>query len=578
MTTTAHAVTYTPAPNAPSAAAVQNGQTPQAVRSLVNDRFGTKALADAATVQRGKVDFYALNEARAKAAQATATTVEKQVAKGVILRGIAANALPKAAALLGPVGWTVAAVSTGYTLCRTVFGCFTTKPTIAPPPAWSSFTARPGLTRIRLGDGGGISRDSMPTGSTTWNLGSVQGMTGATSNDPLYGWITALGEPGNSIEGIHYYSPAGSGSAYETANTPLVEPTTPGVRLVRAPGYTMNTGNQAYLGFYIAPLNDNIDVAKKDSCPSGETCGTLPEPTDSALGSGMWDAAIAANDLPLARHLAAQVEKDMEQPPPAKVTIPALGSGETATSYVGKLQALGLGFVRTVVSTAAADLTKPAGAVLDLSPAPNTSVDPASTVLIRENPDPLPVTVLAPAAHETYDAYVARLRAAGLTGTITRVDLSDVTLDAQRGPTEVVRTNPTTGTRTAPTTGITVYVNPDTAPTVGTDPTTGDGGGDGSGGGLKSINFDPLKKATPCNSFPFGVPCWVVGALGGFNAEGHPPNVAMALPFDQEVATDWSWWAPIAAIYKPVMLFVSYVFLAWGFMRLVLSGNDGDQT
>ena len=100
---------------------------------------------------------------------------------------------------------------------------------------------------------------------------------------------------------------------------------------------------------------------------------------------------------------------------PGLAVIPSACVGATVAACKSALTAAGFTATPTVttLSTAAADLTKPAGNVVTTTPAPNTQVDTATVVTIQANPNPLPLAIPDPLAHETYQAYIARLQALG---------------------------------------------------------------------------------------------------------------------------------------------------------------------
>jgi hypothetical protein len=206
----------------------------------------------------------------------------------------------------------------------------------------------------------------------------------------------------------------------------------------------------------------------------------------------------------------------------------------------------------------------------------NNDLDAARWLADEVDPDggqPARLTVLAPNAHETYDDYVARLRALGLTGTITRVDLSDATMDPQRGPNEAVRTSPKTGSQVEPDAAVKVYVNPDTAPETG----TGTGEGECSGSGCfptPTFSLGPLNVPTPCSVFPFGVPCWAKDWLMKWGTVAEAPVLDLPVFRGDRLRIDLGVLDPIALIVRSILLAGGTIGMGFMFFRLAGAGGS----
>jgi hypothetical protein len=231
--------------------------------------------------------------------------------------------------------------------------------------------------------------------------------------------------------------------------------------------------------------------------------------------------------------------------------------------------------VRTTLDIGHADLTKPADAVVQTTPAPNTHVDAASTVTITANPNPLPVVIPSPLPHETYSVYLARLSALGVSGTVTEHDVSDANIDPTRGPGEVTTTTPAPGTRALPSDPVSVYANP------GGTAAAGSSGSAPSGPTLPGISIPSLS--TPCSVFPFGIPCWIVSQLGALNASAVAPSFSIGLPsiaggsnlnvnLDHPFGADLS---AIMAVVRVVLLFVSFLGLVLWLGGMAMGGSTG---
>lgn len=262
---------------------------------------------------------------------------------------------------------------------------------------------------------------------------------------------------------------------------------------------------------------------------------------------------------------------------PKTAVVPSC-AGDLWSACQAKIIAEGLAASRLVLSFSAADLDKPAAAVITLDPPAPTTVEKPATVTVTTNPDAqtMPVRVPGPLQHETYAQYLARLQAAGHTGTATRLDLTDATLDPARGPSEVVSTSPAAGTRIAPDSAVTVRANPETAPEVA-----------GSGGtgnpSTHAINLAPLNVAGLCSNFPFGVPCWLYDVMSSWVVgTPEPPSWQIPFPFVAVAdrpsidLADWDAWAPQL---RALILLVAAVGIALKFYALATGqsrGGDGD--
>jgi hypothetical protein len=260
------------------------------------------------------------------------------------------------------------------------------------------------------------------------------------------------------------------------------------------------------------------------------------------------------------------------------VTVPSC-TGDSYSACKSKLEAEGFTTDRVVLSFNGADVTKPANAVVEIAPAAGSTVDSGSEVTITTNPDTsaMPLLTPAPEAGESYASYVARLQAAGHVGTVTRVDLSETTMDPSKGPSAVTSTEPGSGTRIAPDFPVRVRVNPDTAPAV-----SGSGGGTGNPA-VHTINLAPLNVAAACDNFPFGVPCWLYDVAEAW-VVGTPDAPSWEVPFPFVAAAsypsiDLQEWNAYAVPLRALILLVAAVGMALKFYALATGssrGGDGD--
>lgn len=194
------------------------------------------------------------------------------------------------------------------------------------------------------------------------------------------------------------------------------------------------------------------------------------------------------------------------------------------------------------------------------------------------------VTLPAITPGETYQQWSDAARAAGLLGTITKNVLSDAAADPATQPNAVARTNPRSGTHVDPFTSVAVYVNPDSAPDPGTE--TGGGGGTGSGVDSPPPTLpDPPGIAvsgapTPCNVFPFGIPCWIGNQLSALTAPAEAPKFSIGLPLNQQLTVDLgdvfgANLGDIMAVVRPLLLFLATLGIVLWLGGMAMGGSTG---
>jgi hypothetical protein len=339
----------------------------------------------------------------------------------------------------------------------------------------------------------------------------------------------------------------------------------------------------SWYGFYYfksmkAPIVDDVlapgyvaQGARREWPGSGQGTTQTPAQVSDAL-----QAELAANESMYRNLLAwldAQMGGDSTDPTASTVTVPSC-AGDLYAQCAAKLQAAELVPARSTVTFPQTDLEKPADAVLTLNPAGGAAVDTGTSVTVTTNPPPseYPRMVPSPAAGETYSAYIARLQSLDLVGSVTV--LSEANTDTSKGPDEVVRVRPVPGSAVAPGSTVTIEANPSTAPAAG-GPTPGPWGVPA----IPSLNLEPLSQVTPCTVFPFGVPCWIVGALGGFGGSSNCPSWAFPeTSFGGSFPIDLCILNPAVAIFRPLALVVAMFGLAWLFMGAAMGfgGKGGD--
>ncbi len=187
------------------------------------------------------------------------------------------------------------------------------------------------------------------------------------------------------------------------------------------------------------------------------------------------------------------------------------------------------------------------------------------------------VTIPSITPGETYGQYAAALQSAGVLGRITDVTLSDAAADPSLGPYSVVSTSPSPGTRVAPETNVQVMTNPATTP------------GSAPGGGAPGTPALPgvvvPTAATPCNVFPFGIPCWLSSQLNALSSTATAPSFSIGLPaaicgrgcalnvnLDHPFGADLS---AVMATARPILLVLSFVGLVVWLAGIALGGSTG---
>lgn len=240
----------------------------------------------------------------------------------------------------------------------------------------------------------------------------------------------------------------------------------------------------------------------------------------------------------------------------------------------GLLEDLELVPTHTVVTGPEIDTTLPPGAVVRTVPDNGTQVETGTQVQIRRNPATMPVTIPQPQPGETAPAYVARLQSLGLVGTISYLDSTST--DPRFGPDEVVRTVPAISTVVQPGTSVTVVANPQTAPPG--DPNVGAW----SPPPIPELNLEPLAVSSPTDRFPFAVPQWVLGAVGGWSGAGNCPAWDFGFPGweqfsgqETHVTLDMCLLQPGVNILRPVFLFAGLLLCMWFFMSAAMGFGGG---
>lgn len=206
----------------------------------------------------------------------------------------------------------------------------------------------------------------------------------------------------------------------------------------------------------------------------------------------------------------------------------------------------------------------------------STSTTSTTTSTSSTTTAPDTIEIPAPLPNELGTDYASRLRELGFTDVQVEA-LPDPFADPDVGPGVVTAVSPHAGSRVASDTEVVVSVNPSDAP----QPGSGAGGDPGSGGSSTGIDFTPLTSfgGIACNSFPFGVPCWVGSAIGAWATSSQAP------------VWDWDLWCPPCSggkahvhidlavvdpamqILRPILVIAATLLIAWMFFGASLGGR-----
>jgi hypothetical protein len=174
------------------------------------------------------------------------------------------------------------------------------------------------------------------------------------------------------------------------------------------------------------------------------------------------------------------------------------------------------------------------------------------------------LTIPAPGAHELETDYAARVQSQGFTGTITRSNLTDATIDPTRGPSEVSSTAPAVGTSVDPATAITVFTNPDTAPAAAGSPALGGGTSCGLTPPSSSLDFSPVTGAAWGSAFPFSLLPFMGGLLGGIASDVTPPTGSLTV-FGRSAGdlSGLAQYSDIMSVWRGALCFLMVLSAGW---------------
>lgn len=185
----------------------------------------------------------------------------------------------------------------------------------------------------------------------------------------------------------------------------------------------------------------------------------------------------------------------------------------------------------------------------------------------------------APEDDELQVAYSTTLANDGF-GNVTTTQLTPETLDPFLDPGAVVQVTPAPGTFWDPANlpAVNVYYNPTATP--GTGPTSGPTNPPGQTGPTpdpftgptvdpNGIHFPSIP--TPCNVFPFGVPCWIANQLSVFTASPVAPSATFhSVKFGNQPLTidlsnvDGADLSSVMEYVRPILVLITLVvFITW---------------
>lgn len=323
----------------------------------------------------------------------------------------------------------------------------------------------------------------------------------------------------------------------------------------------IGVGEFAPPGAPTGPGGSQLSSQSATPCTTNWTC-----PTSTGAAEAALDAELEAGDYPAVEELVASSVADVPD-----------CDGLLYSECADLVTELELVPERANLSWDTAHLDKPPDAVVSTNPDAGEELDVGSTVVITTNPNEANYPLVQPALlpGESGNAYKQRLLDAGFPEeAILLKTLSELNSDPSYGPNAVVQVVPNANddVRHDPQTlaepEIIVEQNNPGMPEV-------------AGGGwvappISGIDLGPLTEIEiGCNKFPFGVFCWLNGALGGW--EGPPdgcdidatvpigrsadidPNEGGELPFDV------CQFEPAMQIVRPVLVILATLCLGYMF-------------
>lgn len=191
---------------------------------------------------------------------------------------------------------------------------------------------------------------------------------------------------------------------------------------------------------------------------------------------------------------------------------------------------------------------------------------PETTPMAEPAPGVETVTVPGYTGTQTWTEYQSSLADVGLKMQLEV--LPDVAADVNSAPNAVLQTYPQPGSSVAKGSTIQVQANPATLTQPGLSFPSEDAPAP------PGINMEPLKVPLG-QKFPFGVPGWIAGRLGGMGGGSNCPVFTHGLPFDRQLKLDGCTFDGARDIYRPVLVVASFIGLGWMFFGAAFGFGGG---
>jgi hypothetical protein len=390
-----------------------------------------------------------------------------------------------------------------------------------------------------------------PEGKTSWLPYSWRWSRGKSGYETLFGLGAACG---NSLPGGVTKVRGPLGEPYENCAKPKAEKVAQDAELYRE---GMANRSLEYHATDSGGIGNYAYSPSKSSVTEG-IAGVLKSP--GSFGTGGAESAAVER---VGQHIASQIPgSGVKDPYPHKVSVPSC-SGEAWIECKEDLEELDLKPERKELDWSDARLDLAPDEVVELSPAPGTkiSVPTETKTIVTTNPEEAGMPLVVPdlVDGETYADYITKL-APGLNP--ERHNVGEAFTDPHVGPNAVLRTHPDPGTRLDPSTehDVDIETNPPDAPPAA---------GAWTAPAIPALDLSPLSGVSiGCNSFPFGVFCWVAAGLANWGSEGECPS--FEVPFTSEIrgstadlTFDTCTFEPAMDIIRPMLVILSFFGVAW---------------
>lgn len=194
-----------------------------------------------------------------------------------------------------------------------------------------------------------------------------------------------------------------------------------------------------------------------------------------------------------------------------------------------------------------------------------------------EPSDPLQVRVPSFGRHEKYTSYEAKLE--GLELVPEAIELPEGYENPSYGPEEVTQVNPKVRTQLQPEAVVKVRYNPSTATETGPggeSEVPASGTGPWSPPAIPAIDLSPLMAAIGCDTFPFGIFCWIGDGLTSWGGSGTCPSFSVPI-HNSNLEVDFCEFEPAMVIIRPVIVVLATFTLALMFAYAALGIGGGNK-